>query len=95
MANFEAQIPILGNGTCLAISGTGKRYKFDLKLFNKAVDYCCNKFNLSVEDAKAQILYYLYCHGVYGLNTNKHYNDLALKNIVELEYEWDELFIRN
>jgi ethanolamine utilization microcompartment shell protein EutL len=74
---------------------TGRKVKifFSNKNFYSAVKFLVKKFNVSTTGAIGHLKYYLI-----SLNINspliKKYADAALKNITELDYEWDELFIR-
>jgi len=83
----------LNSKTGYVISGTGVRHCFNLDIFYNAVKFLMVKFSIKEHSAISQLFYFLFCLRLNNLNYNKRYNDIALKNIVELDYEWSELFI--
>ena len=88
-----SQIKKINENTGLFISGTGKKFKFTLLFFYDAVKFLMKKFSITEESAIFQVKYYLCSLSLNGLTYLKNNNNNALKNIVALEYEWDEMWI--
>ena len=74
----------------LLVSGTGRKFKFDSNLYLKVTKFICDKFDMTIEQAKAQLNYYIVTNRL--CNTNKKATNARLNNIIELNYEWSELF---
>lgn len=81
------------------ISGSGRTYRFDSDLYMEVANFLAKKFEIDIEHAKSQLNYYLVSAFVRknGEIVNQYSNDLRstnarLKNIIELDYEWRELF---
>lgn len=87
----------LANGQL--VDGRGRIYKFDSALYLRAVKFLMKKFNITNERARGQLNFYIVRAFVSRngkieaqyLNDKKSTN-ARLKNIIELDYEWDELF---
>lgn len=71
-------------------SGTGRKFKFDTDLYLKVTKFICDKFDMTIEQAKTQLNYYIVTNRL--CNTNKKATNARLNNIIELDYEWSELF---
>lgn len=83
----------------LLISGTGRKIHFDKEIYLKAVKFIMKKFNLTISQATGQLNYMLVTdltrkNGklVYRCKNDKRSTNARLKNIITLDYDWQELW---
>lgn len=83
---------------CLT-SGTGRRYSFDRKIYLNATKFIMKKFDMKFEQAKSILNYFLVSKNCWKNNklvniykSDKKTTNARLKNIVELNYNWNEFF---
>lgn len=70
----------------------GKILKFDTFLFLKAIKFLMKKYNKNYGSVQSQLIWLLTNNYVNGLNISKKWNNAQLKNIVNLDYDWEDLF---
>lgn len=78
---------------------TGKVYKFSPNVYVKAVKFLMKKFDVKMYQAKGMINYFISNNFIWKKNkmvqqfdTNKRATNARLNNMVNLDYEWQELF---
>lgn len=84
------------------ISGSGIKYRFDKRIYLNAVKYCMKKFDIKYDTALNQINYFIvsaYCYKnkkyINRVSPDKKSTNARLKNVVECEYTWNDLWNNN
>lgn len=78
----------------LLVSGTGKKYFFDVEKYISARNFICTKFSdLNEESASGLINYFLVTKWLDDKKfVSKRVVNARLNNIITLDYEWLEFF---
>jgi len=87
---IHSEINRLNDKTAFIVTGSYKKIYFTSKVFYVSVKFLIRKFSCGYREAITRLICFLITLSI-NTTLNKKYADIALKNIIELDYELHEI----